>query len=178
MDISNVISGILSVKETISIFLEFFGFLSLSAFAIGAFSRLGKAAWRFGLALYGKKIMIVASDEDYCDLEEDLSDSGLIKRKNIQRVSGKHISKVKDALLLIVVYGYLDKDGFRQIINGKSSRCGLIVHCPPEKGRIDDEEMRLLSKTAFTALCNFRGRLVNDVLLMMLSTSFKKSDLK
>ena len=89
MDISNVISGILSVKETISIFLEFFGFLSLSAFAIGAFSRLGKAAWRFGLALYGKKIMIVASDEDYCDLEEDLSDSGLIKRKNIQRVSSK-----------------------------------------------------------------------------------------
>lgn len=77
-----------------------------------------------------------------------------------------------------MVYGYLDKDGFRQIINGKSSRCGLIVHCPPEKGRIDDEEMRLLSKTAFTALCNFRGRLVNDVLLMMLSTSFKKSDLK
>ena len=121
--------------------------------------------------------MIVASAEDYCDLEEDLSDSGLIKRKNIQRVSDKHISKVKDALLLIVVYGYLDKDGFREIINGKSSRCGLIVHCPPEKGRIDDEEMGLLSKTAFTALCNFRGRLVNDVLLMMLSTSFKKSDL-
>ncbi|MBS6869707.1 MAG: hypothetical protein ACLTHL_08145 [Collinsella sp.] len=178
MNISNVISGILSVKETISIFLEFFGFLSLAAFAIGAFSRLGKAAWRFGLALCGKKIMIVASAEDYCDLEEDLSDSGLIKRKNIQRVSDKHISKVKDALLLIVVYGYLDKDGFREIINGKSSRCGLIVHCPPEKGRIDDEEMGLLSKTAFTALCNFRGRLVNDVLLMMLSTSFKKSDLK
>lgn len=178
MDISNAISGILSVEETISLFLEFFGFLSLIALVIGAFSRLGKATWRFGLALYGKKIMIVANDEDYHDLEEDLSDSGLIKRRNIQRVSDKHISKVKDALLLIVVYGYLNKDDFREIINRKSSRCGLIVHCPPEKGRINDDEMKLLSKTAFTALCNFRGRLVNDVLLMMLSTSFKKSDLK
>lgn len=178
MDINNVISGILSVEGTISLVLEFIGFLSVIAMVIGAFTRLGKAAWRFGFALYGKKIMIVANDKDYHDLEEDLSDSGLIKRKNIQRVSDKHISKVKDALLLIVVYGYLNKDDFREIINSKSSRCGLIVHCPPEKGRIDDDEMGLLSKTAFTALCNFRGRLVNDVLLMMLSTSFKKSDLE
>ena len=164
MDINNVISGILSVGGNISLVLEFMGFLSFVALAIGAFTRLGKAAWRFGLALYGKKILIVASDEDYHDLEEDLSDSGLIK--------------AKDALLLIVVYGYLDKEGFREIINGKSSRCGLIVHCPPEKGRIDDDEKKLLGKTAFTTLCNLRGRLVNDVLLMMLSTSFKKSDLK
>lgn len=178
MDINNVISGILSVGGNISLVLEFMGFLSFVALAIGAFTRLGKAAWRFGLALYGKKILIVASDEDYHDLEEDLSDSGLIKRKNIQRVSDKQISKTKDALLLIVVYGYLDKEGFREIINGKSSRCGLIVHCPPEKGRIDDDEKKLLGKTAFTTLCNLRGRLVNDVLLMMLSTSFKKSDLK
>lgn len=115
MDINNVISGILSVGGNISLVLEFMGFLSFVALAIGAFTRLGKAAWRFGLALYGKKILIVASDEDYHDLEEDLSDSGLIKRKNIQRVSDKQISKAKDALLLIVVYGYLDKEGFRRL---------------------------------------------------------------
>ena len=80
--------------------------------------------------------------------------------------------------MLIVVYGYLNNDDFQNIVRNKSSRCGLIVHCPPEKGRIAAEEMELLSKSTFTALCNFRGRLVNDVLLMMLSTSFKKEDMK
>lgn len=76
MDINNVISGILSVEGTISLVLEFIGILSVIALAVGGFTRLGKAAWRFGLSLYGKKIMIVASEEDYHDLEEDLSDSG------------------------------------------------------------------------------------------------------
>ena len=79
--------------------------------------------------------------------------------------------------MLIVVYGYLGNDDFEAVVRRKNSRCGLIVHCPPEKGRIDDRQMSLLSKTSFTALCNFRGRIVNDVLLMMLSTSFKRKDI-
>ena len=178
MEINNIASTAYSIWGVVSFIFAIFGFLSLAALVIGAFTRLGKAAWRFGLALYGKKIMIVANDEDYHDLEEDLSDSGLIKKENIQRISNKQISKAKDALLLIVVYGYLSRNSFRAIVNGKNSRCGLIIYCPPEKGRIENDEMELLSKTSFTALCNFRGRLVNDVLIMMLSTSFKKSDLK
>ena len=178
MDINNITSTVYSVWSVASFVLSIIGALTLVALVVGAFSRLGKAAWRFGLALFGKKIMIVANDEDYRDLEEDISDSGLIKSKNIQRISSKQLAKTKEALLLIIVYGYLDKEDFKSVATGKSARCGLIVYCSPEKGRIKDEEMELLSKTAFTALCNFRGRLVNDVLLMMLSTSFKKSDLK
>ena len=161
-----------------SFVLAIIGALSVIAVVVCAFTRLGKAARRFGLALYGKKVMIVANIEDYGNLEEDLSDSGLIERKNILHISDQQLSKTRDALLLIVVYGYLGEEDFKNVVNGKSARCGLIVHCPPEKGRISDEEMNLLSKSKFTALCNFRGRLVNDVLLMMLSTSFKKEDMK
>lgn len=178
MEINSIISDIFSVGGAISLVFEFIGFLSLIALTISAFTRLGKAAWRFGLALYGKKIMIVANDEDFRDLKEDISDSGLIKSRNIQRISEKQLAKTKNALLLIIVYGYLDKDDFKSVVTRKSARCGLIIHCPPEKGRIKDDEMDLLSNTAFTTLCNFRGRLVNEVLITMLSTSFKKSDLK
>ena len=178
MDIEAIGSAAYSAWEIAYFFFAIVGFLSLVALAIGAFTRLGKAAWRFGLALFKKKIAIVASDNDYRDLEEDLADSGLIKEDNILRISNKQLAKTKDALLLIVVYGYLDEKDFRELVKGKNARCGLIVYCPPENGYVPKEEMTLLSATAFTALCNFRGRLVNDVLLMMLSTSFKRSDLK
>lgn len=178
MDFSNAASAAYSAWNVFSTFFAVIGVLSLVVLAVGAISRAGKAAWRFGLALYGKKIMVVSGSNDYRDLEEDLSSSGLIKRKNVLHISDKQLSKTRDALLLIVVYGYLNNDDFQNVVRNKSARCGLIVHCPPEKGRIAAEEMELLSKSAFTALCNFRGRLVNDVLLMMLSTSFKKEDMK
>lgn len=178
MDFGNTVSAAYSIWSVFTFIFAVIGALSLVAVTVGAISRLGKAAWRFGLALYGKKIMIISDSDDYRDIEEDLSNSGLIKKKNVLHISNKQLSKAKDALLLIVVYGYLNNDDFQNVVRNKNARCGLIVHCPPEKGRIAAEEMELLSKSAFTALCNFRGRLVNDVLLMMLSTSFKKEDMK
>lgn len=175
MDIVSIGSTAYFIWEIASFFFAIFGLFSLVTLTI---TRLGKAVWRFGLALSWKKIVVIASDEDYHDLEEDLSDSGLIKKKNIMRVSAKQLAKAKEALLLIIVYEYLSKDEFEEVVKEKNVRCGLIVYCPPGKGPISSEEMALLNKTTFTVLCNFRGRLINDVLLMMLSTSFKKSDIK
>ena len=70
-----------------------------------------------------------------------------------------------------------DPEEINAVVRGKKPQCGLIVYCPPKKGRIDAQGIKLLSMIPFTALCNFRGRMVNDVLLMMLSTSFKGKDI-
>ncbi len=70
-----------------------------------------------------------------------------------------------------------DPEEINAVVRGKKPQCESIVYCPPEKGRIDAQGMKLLSMIPFTALCNFRGRMVNDVLLMMLSTSFKGKDI-
>ncbi len=167
MDIGTIILTVLRAVPFILILL-----------AIGAFTRLGKAGWRFGLALFAKKIMIVANEEDRNNIRCDLTRSGLIKEKNIRMVSSAQLVDLKGAFMIIVSYGYLKDDDFARVINEKSSRCGLIVYCPPEpeRGSLSEEEKSLLNSTPFTTLCNFRGRLVNDVLLMMLSTSFKKKD--
>lgn len=178
MEIGITDSIISFISSCAPLIFEIWGIVSFIALVIGAFTRLGKAAWRFGLALFKKKIAIVASDDDCRDLEEDLADSGLIKKKNIEHISDKHLAKVNEALLLVVVYGYLHEEDFKALVRGKNAQCGLIVYCSPENGYVSKEDKALLGKTAFTTLCNFRGRLVNDVLLMMLSTSFKKSDLK
>lgn len=178
MDIGAIVSTSYSIWSIASFLLAIFGTLSLIALAIGAFTRLGKAAWRFGLALLRKQIKVVADTEDYDTIYHDLIVSGLINSKNIVRVSKESLSDLQDAFMIIVSCGYLTSDGFARVVDGKSSRCGLVVYCPPEKGRMSSDDFSHLNSAPFSTLCNFRGRLVNDVLLMMLSTSFKKKDIR
>ena len=178
MDIDPIVSVAHTVWDTASFIFAIFGFLSLVALIIGAFTRLGKAGWRFGLALFGKQIKVVADTEDYETIHHDLIISGLIREKNITKVRKENLSDLQDAFMIIVSCDYLTNNEFARVINGKSSRCGLIVYSPPEKDRMPPEKMSHLNSAPFSTLCNFRGRLVNDVLLMMLSTSFKKKDLK
>lgn len=175
-DISAMLDAVTTVLGYLDLLMRALGFMALVAIAGGAIAGVTQALWRFGLALFGKKILIIASEEDYSYIREDLVNSGLIKPRNIEYVSKKYLGKTRDALLLIVVHGVLNSDELKYVVREKSSRCGLIVYCPPEKGRIGQSEMELLSSTSFTALCNFRGRMVSDVLLMMLSTSFKRKD--
>lgn len=172
------IMDFISVIQTGKLLFSLIGILATVAVIVGCVWRLVPAAWRFGLALYGKKIYVFSNADEYEDVKHDLVDSGLIKGKNIKRISDKQIGKAREALLLIVVYGYLNDEDFRTVVSSKRQRCGLIVYCPPGGIRIENETMEYLNKSPFTALCNFRGRMVNDVLLMMLSTSFKKADLK
>jgi hypothetical protein len=173
--ILNSISGVIEMGDVI---FSLIGILATITVVIGCVWKLIPAAWRFGLALYGKKIYVVSDIEEYENVKSDLVDSGLIREKNIQLITDKQIEKARKALLLIVVYGYLNDDDFKTVVSRKRQRCGLIVYCPPGNTRIEDDKMKYLNKSSFTVLCNFRGRMVNDVLLMMLSTSFKKADLK
>lgn len=178
MDIGTIASAAHTIWDTASFIFAILGFLSLAALIIGTFTRLGKAGWRFGLALFGKQIKVVANMEDYGTIHRDLIVSGLIREKNIMKVGKENLSDLQDAFMIIISCDYLTNDDFARVINGKSSRCGVIVYSPPEKGHMPPEKMSRLNSAPFSTLCNFRGRLVNDVLLMMLSTSFKKKDLK
>lgn len=166
-----------SARDCITAICSVFGFIALLVVAAGSFAGITQALIRFELALFAKKIAIIAGLDDFNDIRKDLVNSGLIKTRNIQHVTNKHLDEAQSALLMIIVHEYLSNEEFNAVVRGKKPQCGLIVYCPPEKGRIDEQGMKLLSMISFTALCNFRGRMVNDVLLMMLSTSFKGKDI-
>ncbi len=177
MDISDAASFVRSLWDACSFILGVVGFLSLIALAIGVSSRLGKAGWRFGLALSRKQINVVADNEDFDVIRDDLVRSGLIKKKNIHRINAESLSDLEKAFMIIVTLDYLSGNQFVRVVHGKSSQCGLIVYAPPKHARLSDEEISLLNSATFTTLCNFRGRLISDVLLMMLATSFNRGDL-
>lgn len=172
--IFNLLSNFFGCIETICTGLGIAAGLAIFA---GSLAGVTQAMCRFGLALCAKRIVVIAGSDDFIDIKHDLVNSGLIKEKNIQHITNRHLDEVQSALLVIIVYGYLEYEEFSAVARGKKTQCGLIVYCPPEKGRIDSQGMNLLSMIPFTALCNFRGRMVNDVLLMMLSTSFKRKDI-
>lgn len=178
MGIGTITSIARSIWDTASFLLALFGAFSFVVLFFGSFTRLGKAGRRFGLALFGKQIKVVANMEDYEAIRHDLIGSGLIKEKNIMRIGKQNLSDLRDAFMIIVSSDYLPNDEYGRVVNEKSSRCGLIVYSPPEKDRLSPEKMLQLNSTPFSTLCNFRGRLVNDVLLMMLSTAFKEKDLR
>jgi hypothetical protein len=58
-----------------------------------------------------------------------------------------------------------------EILRNKSDQCALIIYAPYDKGRIPDIEMAKLDGHRHTAVTNFRGRLLNDIMASMITTS-------
>jgi len=61
-------------------------------------------------------------------------------------------------------------DSLADILNKKPDECALIVYAPYGRGRIPDEQMKQLDGTRNTAVTNFRGRLLNDIVTAMITT--------
>ena len=129
--------------------------------------------WRLGIALSRNKISIFAKDDIYNDLEKVLTDSKLFKSKNIRQVTGKNIrSAEKSDLLLMYWPDFQDK--LDEILHIKSHSVGLVVYAPQENGRIADESMTKLNAHHNVTITNFRGRLLNDVFVSMITTKRAK----
>lgn len=96
----NLLSNIFGCIETICTVL---GFAAGLAIFVGSLAGITQAMCRFGLALCAKRIAIIAGSDDFNDIKRDLVNSGLIKAKNIQHVTNKHLNEVQSALLVIIV---------------------------------------------------------------------------
>jgi len=61
-----------------------------------------------------------------------------------------------------------------EILDNKRDECALIVYAPYDKGRIPDDQMKNLDGKRHTAVTNFRGRLLNDIVASMITTNYEK----
>ncbi|ADZ89955.1 hypothetical protein [Marinomonas mediterranea] len=146
--------------------------------------------YRLGKALSSHEILIYADDR-YEDLKETLEDSGLFDPKKIKKVGINNLDKIRSADICIVHYqcakNSIIKENDRlnlqehqrdntisRIINLKSNNNSLIVYAPHGE-RLQNEEFGLLDSKNNTALTNFRGRLVSDVLISMIAMKRQKA---
>ncbi len=134
--------------------------------------------WRLGLGRWVRKIAIVADNDIYNSLKSDLVDSGIFRASNIQSISREHLSKVKEHSLILVHYQSFDESQIRQMLNDKKSSSGMIFYFPefnPGEGRkIPDQMLKAIGEKENTAVVNFRGRLLNDLITTLITTSYEK----
>jgi hypothetical protein len=114
---------------------------------------------------------------NFSSLRTDLVDTGIFREKNIYQIKGNTLSKVKEATLALVHYQSFSEKEIEAILNNKKSNAGFIFYFPefvPEQNVIPVETVKLINNEQFTTIVNMRGRLMNDIVTTLLSTSYDK----
>lgn len=132
------------------------------------------ALYRLGNGLAKRKIAVFAKGDNVSSLRSLLTDSKLFRNKNIFEITNTgDIGKAEEASVYLVFW-HDWSDDIAQILDKKPDTCALIVYAPYEKGIISDEQMKNLDGKRHTAVTNFRGRLLNDIVTAMITTSYER----
>lgn len=147
------------------------GFATIMLF-VGAVRGIIPVLWRLGNSLYNRKIALYAGNEA-TSLKLALVDSKLFKDKNIDIIGKKELDKGRDHSMMIVYYPEF-KDCILEIIALKNDSDSLIVYAPSYGGKIEDEVLNAINSKRNSIIVNFRGRLLNDILISMITTNYGK----
>ena len=129
---------------------------------------------RLGNGLAKRKIAIFAKGDNAGSLKHLLLDSKLFDAKNICEITKiEDIGRAEDATVYLVFW-HDWAEHIAQILDQKPDQCALVVYAPYNLGRISDEQMKNLDGKRHTAVTNFRGRLLNDIVASMITTSYEK----
>ncbi|MFA5906327.1 MAG: hypothetical protein WC836_20540 [Desulfobacula sp.] len=126
---------------------------------------------RLGRGLANRKIAIFAEDE-FNDLRSLLVDSKIFKDKNIVQITKKNIKKAEEYTLMLVHWKCFESE-IDEILAIKKDTDALIVYAPQDEGFLNKLDLNKINSARNTILVNFRGRLLNDVTLSMITTAFK-----
>ena len=151
-------------------------FASGVVFVLLSILGLSKPLWRFGMGVAWRKVFIVADGDSRDEIKNDLVRSGIFKEKNVKTKTKGEIGDLKGARLLILKYEYLEKEKVLEMVSQKAPDCGVLVYA--KFRAIPDDVLDELNLFQHVSVVNFRGRLVNEALLLLLSTSFARKDVK
>ncbi len=83
--------------------------------------------------------------------------------------------KKNDEKTIFLVHWRDFKDKIDLILAKKKSNTALIIYAPQNEGFIEPKEMvEKINSYPNTTIVNFRGRLLNDILVSMITTSYSK----
>ena len=128
--------------------------------------------FRLGIALWQRKVAIFGNAEIFESLESSLIDSNIFKKKNIVHISADNIDKAKDETIFLVDWGTFG-DKIEQIFSArKNHQTAIVIYAKPAS--IPQDKMSDIANRANTVVVNFRGRLLNDILTSLITTSYDR----
>jgi hypothetical protein len=132
---------------------------------------ISPALWRLGSGLAGRKIAVFAEGTDFSSLKSLLIDSKLFNEKNIVHITNNELRKAEKYSLFLVhwksVSSHLDT-----ILSQKKDGTALLIYAPQEEGFIQKEDIAKINQHRNVILVNFRGRLLNDIVTSLITTSY------
>lgn len=162
-----VLSAIGAIETVIFIGLIVYG---VFLWAKGIFPAL----LRLGNGLATRRIAVFAKGDNLRSLKGLLQDSKLFREKNICEITkGADIGRAETATVFLVFWSDW-APAIDEVLRVKPDECALIVYTAYDQGGIPDEEMKKLDDKRHTTVTNFRGRLLNDIVVSMITTGCEK----
>lgn len=146
-----------------------------SIYAFGLWWKgISPAIIRLGNGLAKRKIAIFAKGDNFLSLKELLIRSGLFNENNIIPILKKEdIGSCEDATLYLVFWHDFE-ESIDLILHKKPDQSALIVYSPRNMPQIPLDQMEKIDGHRNTAVSNFRGRLMNDIVTAMITTGYSK----
>lgn len=165
----------------ISTFFNIVGYFSVAwgiltfILAFIAWSRgIFPALLRLGNGLAKRKIAIFAKSDTLSSLTSLLVDSGLILETNFTEITKEDDFGKSGNSTLLLVYWPDWKNQILKIRDIKRDGEALVIYAPRSEGMIPENIMAELDKERNVTVANFRGRLLNDIVTAMITTSYTK----
>lgn len=127
---------------------------------------------RLGMGLSQRKIAVFAEGDEFGNLKSMLVDSGLFMESNVVKIHKNSIKKAENMTLFLVHWKSFESE-IEDILEIKKDPVALVVYAPQSEGKIDTVKLNKINNQSNTIIANFRGRLLNDILISMITTSYK-----
>lgn len=129
--------------------------------------------FRLGIALWKRRVAIFGSVEVFGSIKDSLLDSKIFKEQNILHISLDNVDKAKDETIFLVDWE-TSGDKIEQIFSArKNHQTAVVIYAKPAS--IPQDKMSDIANRANTVVVNFRGRLLNDVLTSLITTSYDRN---
>lgn len=128
---------------------------------------------RLGMGLSNRKIAVFAENDEYTSLKGILVESGIFQDGNILKVHKGELKSAEKYSLFLMYWKDFQAD-IDEILRMKKNSTALIVYAPQRDGFIDKPIMEKINEQRNTIIVNFKGRLINDLLMSMITTGYKE----
>ncbi len=126
---------------------------------------------RLGNGLSRRKIAIFAKGDNLKTLRNLLEDTKLFNKKNMIDISSSGDFGRAERATLFLIFWDDWKDKIDEILRVKKDNTALVVYAPP--GSIPPVEFAKLDSQRNVMVSNFRGRLLNDIVVSLMTTGYQ-----
>jgi len=152
-------------------------FIVIIAFITGIvlwFKGILPVLFSLGKGLAKRKIAIFAKSDNLTSLKSLLLDSKLFSEKNIVKItSNDDFGKAEEGTLFLIFWHDWEKEDIDEILNKKTDKTALVIYAPRDKGLISEGDFKKINKERNVSIANFRGRLLNDIISFLITTSYE-----